>query len=76
MMNSRFDVATGEIGRIARTYLRQRWLPLGNLGGMTRLRELFILIVMHRCGGPLFRLLIPYEHRLTRLYLRLRHRKK
>lgn len=76
LMNPRFDIATGEIGRIARTYLLQRWLPLGNLGGMTRWRELVILIIMHRWGRLLFRVLIPHEHRLTRLYLRLRRRKE
>ncbi len=76
LMNPRFDIATGEIGRIARTYLLQRWLPLGNLGGMTRLRQLFILIIMHRWGGPLFRMLVPHEHRLNRLYQRLRCKKE
>lgn len=69
-----YDLAGGEIGRITRTYLLHRWLPLGNLGGMTRMRQLLILLVLHRCGGVLFRMLIPHEDRLTRFYLRLRRK--
>jgi hypothetical protein len=68
----RFDIGRGEIGRVLKMYVLHRWLPLGNLGGFTRMRQLVILLLLHRLGAPLCRLLIPYEDRLTRLYNRLR----
>ena len=43
-----------------------------NLAGFTRLRQLLILTIVHHCGRVVFRLLIPHEERLTRLYRRLR----
>ena len=69
-----YDLGRGEIGRILRLYLLHRLLPLGNLGGFTRLRQLLILMVTHRFGRWVFRLIIPYEAQLTRLYQRLKNR--
>ncbi len=67
-----FDIGRGEIGRIIGIYCLSRALPLGNLAGFTHLRQLMILLVTHRLGGPIFRLLISHEERLTRLYRRVR----
>lgn len=69
-----FDIGRGEIGRITRIYCLSRLLPLGNLAGFSHLRQLVILLVTHRLGGPIFRLLIPHEDRLTRLYRRVKGR--
>ena len=69
-----YDIGRGEIGRILRLYLLQRWLPMGYLGGFTRLRQLLILLVTHHFGRRLFRLIIPYEAQLTKMYRRLRNR--
>lgn len=70
--NPQFDLGNGEITRIGRLYLLNRLIPLGNLAGFTRLRQLLILTIVHHCGRVVFRLLIPHEDRLTRLYRRLR----
>lgn len=69
---AQFDLSNGEITRIGRLYLLNRFIPLGNLAGCTRMRQLLILWVVHRFGRWLFRLAIPHEDRLTRLYRRLR----
>lgn len=70
--NAQFDLSDGEITRISRLYLLNRLIPLGNLAGFTRMRQLVILLIVHRFGRLLFRLAIPHEDRLTRLYRRLR----
>ena len=69
-----YDLGRGEIGRILRIYLIQRALPMGYLGGFTRLRQLLILMVTHHFGRWVFRLIIPYEAQLTRIYKRLKDR--
>jgi hypothetical protein len=70
--NAQFDLGNGEITRIGRLYLLNRLIPLGNLAGFTRMRQLLILTIVHHCGRLLFRLVITHEDRLTRLYRRLR----
>ncbi len=69
--NAQFDLSNGEITRIGRLYLLNRLIPLGNLAGFTTMRQLLILTIIHRFGRLLFRLVIPHEDRLTRLYRRL-----
>jgi hypothetical protein len=53
-------------------YLVSRCLPLGNLAGFTRIRQLLLLMVVHCFGRSLFRLLVPQEERLTKLYRMIR----
>ena len=69
-----YDIGRGELGRISRLFLLNKFVPLGNLGGGPGLRCLLMLFIVHRLGGFLFRLLIFQEERLTRLYIRLRRR--
>ncbi len=72
LVSKSFDLPGNEIGRVSKLYLINRFVPLGNLGGMTRFRELLILTVLHRFGALPFRLLIRYEDPLTRLYKKLK----
>ena len=69
-----YDLGGGEIGRIVRTLLCNKLIPLGNLGGGARLRGLLVLLLSHRLGGIIFPLLVPFEDKLHRLRLRLRRR--
>ena len=69
-----YDLGGGEIGRIVRTLLCGKLIPLGNLGGGARLRGLLVLLLSHRLGGIIFPLLVPFEDKLHRLRLRLRRR--
>ena len=70
--NQYFDLGRGEIFRIFKMYLVSRCLPLGNLAGFTRIRQLLLLMVVHCFGRSLFRLLVPQEERLTKLYRMIR----
>ncbi len=67
-----FDANPGEIFRIARIYFLSKFVPMGNLGGFTRLPQLLKLIVVHRLGDVIFRLLVPHEEALTKLYRKLK----
>ncbi|WP_417913204.1 hypothetical protein [Candidatus Electronema sp. TJ] len=69
-----YDLGAGEIGRIVRTLLCSKLVPLGNLGGGARLRGLFVLLVSHRLGGLIFPLLVPFEDKLHHIYQRVRRR--
>ncbi len=69
-----YDLGAGEIGRIIRTLLCSKLIPIGNLGGGARLRGLLVLLISHRLGGLIFPLLAPHEDRLHRLYQRVRRR--
>ena len=69
-----YDMHQGEIGRIWKMYCLQRVLPMGNMGGFTRVREIAVLFLVHRCGKRLFRLLISHEARLTKVYRWLRRK--
>jgi hypothetical protein len=69
-----YDLGAGEIGRIIRTLLCGKLIPLGSLGGGARLRGLLVLLVSHKLGGLLFPLLVPFEDKLHRLYQRVRWR--
>jgi hypothetical protein len=70
---SSFDLGQGEIGRIIRTLLCAKIIPLGNLGG-ARLRGLLVLLLSHKLGGIIFPLLVRYEDELHRFYQRVRRR--
>ncbi len=72
---SGFDLSEGEIGRVTRLYVVNRLLPLGYFAGFTRLRQLMVLYVLHSFGAFLFRRLMPYENRLTRIYAKLRSKR-
>ncbi len=67
-----YDLGAGEIGRIVRTLLCGKLIPLGNLGGGARLRGLLVLLLSHRLGGIIFPLLVPFEDKLHRIYRRIR----
>ncbi|MCW5200922.1 hypothetical protein VU07_03845 [Desulfobulbus sp. F4] len=69
-----YDLGDGEIGRIIRTLLCSKIIPLGSLGHGARLRGLLLLLLSHFLGGFLFSLLVQHEDRLHCLYQRLRKR--
>lgn len=69
-----YDLGAGEIGRIIRTLLCSKLIPMGNLGGGARLRGLLVLLVSHRLGALIFPLLAPHEDKLHQLYQRVRQR--
>lgn len=68
----KFDLGCGETGRIFKLYLLDKVVPLGNLSGGPGLKSLIVFFLLHRIGQPIFRLLIPYEDRLTSLYRRIK----
>ncbi len=70
--DTHYDIGRGEIVRISRLSLLNKFIPLGHLGGGPGLRCLLVLFVVHRFGGLVFRILMFEEERLTRLYVRLR----
>ncbi len=67
-----YDLGEGEIGRIIRTLLCSKIVPLGNLGGGAQLRGLLVLFLSHALGGIIFPLLVPFEDKLHSLYQRIR----
>ncbi len=67
-----FDVGDGEIGRILRFTLLNKLVPMGYFAGAASLKIVCILFFLHRFGRPVFRLIMPQEARLTRIYSRLR----
>lgn len=67
-----YDLGAGEIGRIIRTLLCGKLIPLGNLGGGARLRGLLVLLISHRLGSIIFPLLVPFEDKLRRIYQHLK----
>ena len=67
-----FDMEEREIVRIFRAYAINRLVPLGFFAGLTRFRQLAVLMLLHGLGRFLFAGLMPHEARLTRLYARLR----
>jgi hypothetical protein len=69
-----YDLGDGELCRILRIAALNKVVPMGNLGGGPGLRCLVILCIVHRFGNLLFRMIMPQEERLTRIYTRLRGR--
>ncbi|XCN74704.1 MAG: hypothetical protein Q3M24_08175 [Candidatus Electrothrix aestuarii] len=67
-----YDLGDGEIGRILALTLRAKIIPLGNLGGGARLKGLLVLLLSHTFGRIIFPRIIPFEHKLHRLYLTLK----
>ncbi len=67
-----YDLGQGEIGRIISLTLLNKLIPLGNFGGCGRLKGLFVLLLSHWSGRFVFPCIIPFEHQLHRLYLRLK----
>ncbi len=67
-----YDIGKGEIGRIISTSLRAKIIPHGNLGGGPQPKGMVILLLSHRLGRFVFPLIIPFEHYLHRIYLRLK----
>jgi hypothetical protein len=70
-----YDLGEGEIGRILAMTLRAKIIPLGNLGGGARLKGLLVLLLSHTFGRMIFPRIIPFEHKLHRLYLLLKRNK-
>lgn len=73
LIEKNYDLSGNEIRRITKLFFMNKLIPFGNLGGMTRLRELIILTGMHCCGSIAFRILIRSEGMLDRLYRKMRH---
>ena len=67
-----YDLGEGEIGRMLAVTLRAKIIPLGNLGGGARLKGMLVLLFSHALGGIIFPRIIPFEHKLHRLYLLLK----
>jgi hypothetical protein len=67
-----YDLGEGEIGRMLVMTLRGKIIPLGNFGGGARLKGLLVLLFSHSLGRIIFPCIIPVEHHLHRLYLRLK----
>ena len=70
-----YDLGAGEIGRIITLTLRHKIIPMGNLGGGARLKCLLVLLLSHTFGRIIFPHIIPFEHKLHRLYLLLKRNK-
>lgn len=70
-----YDLGEGEIGRIIVMSLRNKIIPLGNLGGGARLKGLLILLLSHSLGSIIFPRIIRFEQKLHRLYLLLKRKK-
>lgn len=70
-----YDLGEGEIGRIISMTLRNKIIPIGNLGGGPRLKGLLVLLLSHSLGRIIFPRIIPFEHKLHRLYLLLKRKK-
>lgn len=64
-----YDLGEGEIGRIISLILRDKFIPMGNINGGARLKGLFVLFLSHAFGRLIFPRIIPWEHKLHRLYL-------
>jgi hypothetical protein len=67
-----FDLGRGESRRILSLILLNKIIPLGNLGGGVRLKGLLVLLVSHWAGRFIFPCIVPFEHKLHRLYNRLK----
>ena len=67
-----YDIGEGETGRMLTMSLRNKIIPLGNLSGGPRLKGLLILLLSHSLGRMIFPRIIPFEHKLHRLYLLLK----
>jgi hypothetical protein len=63
-----YDLGEGEIGRVITLILRDKLIPQGNLSGGARLKGLLVLLLSHSFGRLIFPRIIPFEHKLHRLY--------
>ncbi len=72
--NKRLESGRGDILRVSRLALLNKWVPLGNWSTGPGLRCCVILSILHYVGQPLFVLLVRYENQLTALYRRLKQR--
>jgi len=70
--NRHYDIGDGEIGRVIRFTLLNKFVPLGYFAGAASLKIVLILFFLHRFSRPVFRLIMHQEARLTRLYMKLR----
>ncbi len=69
-----YDIGDGEIARMIAMTLRGKIIPMGNLGGGARLKGLLVLFLSHALGRIIFPCIVPFEHRLHRLYLLLKRK--
>ncbi|WP_446010075.1 hypothetical protein [Candidatus Electrothrix sp.] len=70
-----YDLGEGEIGRVISLILRDKFIPMGNLNGGSRLKGLLVLFLSHAFGRHIFPRIIPWEHKLHRLYLLINRNK-
>ncbi len=75
LKTSNHDLAGNRFQRAFRFNVLDRLVPLGIVRGGTGLKPALVLLVLHRCGRPLFALLIRYERQVHRLYQLLRRRR-
>jgi hypothetical protein len=75
LKTSNHDLTGNRFQRVFRLNLLDRIVPLGIVRGGTGLKPALVLLFLHRCGGPLFSLLIRYERHVHRLYQLLRRRR-
>jgi len=67
-----YDLGEGEIGRIIPLILRHNIIPIGNLNNGAQLKGLLVLLLSHTFGRFIFPRIIPFEHKLHRVYLLLK----
>ncbi|MBT8330232.1 MAG: hypothetical protein KJO60_09750 [Desulfofustis sp.] len=72
LKTSRYDITGNSFFRVLRFSLLNKLAPTGNYRLGTGLRPGLTLLFLHWFGRPLFRLLIHFEPRLHRLYLKLK----
>jgi hypothetical protein len=75
LKTSNHDLTGNRFHRVFRLNLLDRLVPIGALRGGTGLKPALVLLFLHRCGRPLFALLIRYERQAHRLYQMLRRRR-
>jgi len=61
-----------ETGRTLRQSLLATVIPMGNNASRVDSKSLMKMWIVHHCGGIIFPLFVRHEHRLNRIYLRLR----
>ena len=70
--NKSMEGGRGDILRVSRLMILNRFIPLGNFAGGPGWRCCATMAVLHYLGRPLFILLVRYEDQLTALYRRVK----
>jgi hypothetical protein len=67
LKTSNHDLTGNRFPRVFRLNVLDRFVPLGILRGGTGLKPALVLLFLHRCGRPLFTILIRCERQVHRL---------